>query len=140
MLLLGHDLPSRQYVLDRLDRDHIRRLAEQAKVPLREMGRTVELTYMPGDATWYSIVIAPVSDVIGAPGGGHLKPLEGGGDRQSYIGANGPLPVFMIAHAQSEKVVFCGDNEDWEWIAQKFDTTEASQLAIAELLYEVFSA
>ena len=140
-LLLAHDPPSREYVLNRLDREHIGELADQAQTCLRSTGRAVELCYMPGDATWYSIVIAPVWHVIGAPGGGHLKGLGEGGDLDvSYIGVNGSLNVFVIFHAQSGSTVFCSDQEDWEWIAQKFETTEGSQLAIAELLKAVFDS
>lgn len=137
MSLLSHEPASREYVLGRLDREHIAELADQAQSCLRELGRAVELCYMPGDATWYSITIAPVWHVIGAPGGGHRED----GDRldQSYVGVHDSRNIFMIAYAQSGGVVFCSDQEDWEWIAQKFDSTPASQLAIAELLKAVFT-
>ena len=72
MSLLNHEPASREYVLGRLDREHIADLADQAQSCLRELGRAVELCYMPGDATWYSITIAPMWHVIGAPGGGHV--------------------------------------------------------------------
>lgn len=138
MSLLSHEPASREYVLGRLDREHITELADQAQSCLRELGRAVELCYMPGDATWYSITIAPMWHVIGAPGGGHREDADA--LDQSYIGIHGSQNIFLIAHAQSGQVVFCSDQEDWEWIAQKFDTTEASQLAIAELLKAVFPA
>ena len=139
MSLLSHEPASREYVLGRLDREHIADLADQAQSCLRELGRAVELAYMPGDATWYSITIAPVWHVVGAGGGGHRPGVEGSFDT-SYIGVHDNRNIFLIAHAQSGQVVFCSDQEDWEWIAQKFDTTEASQLAIAELLKAVFPA
>lgn len=138
MSLLSHEPASREYVLGRLDREHIAELADQAQSCLHELGQAVELCYMPGDATWYSITIAPMWHVIGAPGGGHRT--DSTDEDQSYVGINSPQNIFLIAHAQSGQVVFCSDQEDWEWIAQKFDTTEASQLAIAELLKAVFGA
>jgi hypothetical protein len=139
MSLLSHEPASREYVLGRLDREHIAELADQAQSCLRELGRAVELCYMPGDATWYSITIAPVWHVVGAPGGGH-RSNDGAYDdvEQSYYGVR-DRKVFMIAYAQKNEVVFCSDDEDWEWIAQKFDSTPASQLAIAELLKAVFT-
>lgn len=136
MSLLSHEPASREYVLGRLDRGHIRELADQAQSCLRELGRPVELCYMPGDATWYSITIAPMWHVIGAPGGGHSDTTDA--VDQSYIGIHGSRNIFLIAYAQTGQVVFCSDQEDWEWIAQKFDSTPASQLAIAELLKAVF--
>jgi hypothetical protein len=139
MSLLSHEPASREYVLGRLDREHIADLADQAQSCLRELGRAVELCYMPGDATWYSITIAPMWHVIGAQGGGH-SPDSSGMIDQSYVGIHDNRNIFLIAHAQTREVVFCSDQEDWEWIAQKFDTTEASQLAIAELLKAVFNA
>lgn len=137
MSLLNHEPAAREYVLGRLDREHIAELADQAQSCLRELGQAVELCYMPGDATWYSITITPVWHVVGASGGGHSA--TDADVAQSYIGLHDNLKVFLIAHAQTEKAVFCTDQEDWEWIAQKFPTTEASQLAIAELLKAVFS-
>ena len=138
MSLLSHEPASREYVLNRLDREHIASLADQAQSCLRELGRAVELCYMPGDATWYSITIAPMWHVVGAEGGGHAAGHDGWD--ASYVGIHGDQNIFLIAHAQTEHVVFCSDQEDWEWIAQKFPTTEASQLAIAELLKAVFGA
>jgi hypothetical protein len=138
MSLLSHEPASREYVLGRLDREHIADLADQAQSCLRELGRAVELCYMPGDATWYSLTIAPVWHVVGAPGGGHSDSANS--FDTSYIGVHDKRNIFLIAHGQSGQVVFCSDQEDWEWIAQKFDTTEASQLAIAELLKAVFPA
>lgn len=136
MSLLSHDPASREYVLGRLDREHIAELADQAQSCLRVLGRAVELCYMPGDGTWYSITIAPMWHVIGAPGGGHLEDatfLD-----QSFVGIHDSRNTFMIAYGQSGEVVFCSDQENWEWIAQKFNSTPASQLAIAELLKAVF--
>jgi len=138
MSLLSHEPASREYVLNRLDREHIDELADQAQSCLRELGRAVELCYMPGDATWYSITIAPMWHVIGASGGGHRA--DAVDVDQSYVGIHDSRNIFLIAHAQTDHVVFCSDQEDWEWIAQKFPTTEASQLAIAELLKAVFRA
>lgn len=133
-MILSNDPKAREYVINRLDHDHIRDLAAAARAEL-EMGNAVELCYMPGDATWYSITIAVVRATVGAPGGGHSEnPTT---FASSYIGTH-VGDVYMIAHAQSDKVVFCSADESWEWIAQKFDTTAASQLAIAELLFEVF--
>ena len=139
-LLLSHDPDSRKYVLDRLDREHIATIAERARVRLAR-GEAVELSYMPGDATWYSLVITPVHRTIGAPGGGHVKgsPVTTDYD-QSYIGVYGPLTAYVIFHAQTKSGVFCSAEEDWEWITQEFNTTEASQLAIAELLKAVFDS
>ncbi len=136
MSLLSHDPPSREYILGRLDRGHIRELADQASSSLFELGHAIELCYMPGDATWYSLTIAPVWHTVGAPGGGHhdMSNVD-----QSYIGVHDSRNVFLIAYAQIDQVVFCSDEEDWEWIAAKFDkSTPASQLAIAELLKAVF--
>ena len=44
MSLLSHDPTSREYVLGRLDREHIAELADQAQTCLRELGRAVERT------------------------------------------------------------------------------------------------
>ena len=134
MLLLGHDPASREYVLDRLDRDHILALAAQAKSALFDYDKAVELCYQPGDATWYSIIIAPVAGVFGAPGGG-----SGDDYVRSYIGAT-KTATYVIVYAQRGQAVWCTRDDSMEWIASKFDVTEASQLAIAELLHEVFSA
>lgn len=131
-MLLSHDPASRQYVLDRLDRDHIEALAEQAKVALFVHDKAIELCYQPGDATWYSIIIAPISGVFGAPGGG-----SGENPVRSYIGAT-KTATYAVVYSQREQVAFCDPEDDMEWIAQKFDVTEASQLAIAELLKAVF--
>lgn len=135
-MLLSHEPAAREYVLGRLDRSHITDLAQEAKAILSGRDEAVELCYMPGDATWYSLVITPVLHVVGAAGGGHVEKYT---FDQSYIGVHGPMNVFVIFHAQSETAVFCSDQEDWEWVATRFPTSEASQLAIAELLKEVFS-
>jgi hypothetical protein len=75
---------------------------------------------------------------VGAPGGGHTDSANS--FDTSYVGVHDSRNIFLIAHAQGGQVVFCSDQEDWEWIAQKFDMTEASQLALAELLKAVFPA
>jgi hypothetical protein len=137
MSLLRDHPASREYVLGRLDREHIADLADQAQSCLRELGRAVELCYMPGDATWYSITIAPVWHVVGASGGGHID--SSNSYDQSFVGVHDSRNIFLIVHAQTGGAVFCSDQEDWEWIAQKFDSTPASQLAIAELLKAVFA-
>lgn len=129
-MLLSHDPDSRKYVLDRLDGEHIAWLAHDGQAALLA-GKTIEVTYMPGDATWYSIVIAQVDDIIGAPGGGHVT------DEylcQSYVGGIG---TYVIVYAQRNQAFFYAPGDDVEWLATKFDVSEASQLAIAELLKAV---
>ena len=128
-MLFAHDTAAREYVLGRFDRDHIADLAEQAKLALAK-GETIELAYMPGDMTWYSIIIAPLWNLGSAPSVGATD-----GHPQSYIGGIGQ---YVIVHAQSESVAWCSHGDDMEWVASKFATTEASQLAIAELLKAVF--
>jgi hypothetical protein len=129
-MLLAHDPASRKYVLDRLDGDHIAWLAHGAQAALLA-GKSIEIAYMPGDATWYSLVIAQVDDIIGAPGGGHLTDDH---LTQSYLGGIG---TYVIVYAQRNQAHFYSPGDDIEWLASKFDVTEASQLAIAELLKAV---
>lgn len=129
-MLLNHDLLAREYVLGRLDRDHIADLAAQAKLALRK-GETIELAYMPGDMTWYALIIAPVWNVGSAPSVGATD-----GTPQSYIGAPGG---YVLVYCQSGRAVWFDNDDDFEWVCTKFeDTPEASQLAIAELLKAVF--
>lgn len=133
MELLAHDPDSRQYVLGRLDREHITTLAERGKAVLAT-GQAVELCYQPGDATWYSLIIAPVSQLRGAGGGG-----TSGFMPTSYIGVHNE-DAYVIVYAQREEAHWCCPEDDMEWLASKFDVSEASQLAIAELLKAVFDS
>lgn len=129
-MLLSHDPDSRAYVLARLDGDHIAWLAHDAQAALLA-GKTIEIAYMPGDATWYSVVITQIDDVIGAPGGGHVADDR---LRQSYYGGIG---TYIVVYSQRNQAHPYTPGDDVEWLAQKFDTTEASQLALAELLKAV---
>lgn len=119
----------RQYVEAKLDRSQIEELARKAILVLTK-GETVELTYQPGDMTWYSIIIAPLWNIVAAPGGGNTT-----GSAQSYVGGTG---TYIVVYSQKNQAVWVSPGDDMEWACQKFDTTPASQLAIALLLKEIF--
>jgi hypothetical protein len=138
MSTYGLPKSDREFVLDRLDRDHINDLAEQAKLALFIQNMAIELCYQPGDATWYSLIIAPVRGLAGAPGGG-----TGDNAAQSYIGNSPRLQetghhTFIIVYAQRETVAWFKADDDFEWIASKLIDLPGSALAIAQLLKAIF--
>jgi hypothetical protein len=118
------------YVVERLDHDHIRELAEQARVKL-DRGQTVECCYQPGDATWYSLILARVDNVLGAEGGG-----TGGLNPHSFIGGEG---TYVLVYAQREQATYFSAEENWEWVASKVTDNRASIVAIGQFLEAVFS-
>lgn len=118
------------YVIGRLDRQHILDVAEQARVKLQR-GQTVELCYQPGDATWYSLILGRVDNVLGAEGGG-----TAGMGPTSFIGGEG---TYVLVYAQREAATYFSGDENWEWVASKVTDNRASTVAIAQLLGEIFS-
>lgn len=123
--MIDIDDDSKQYVLNRLDHEHIDSIAKQTRTLLAS-GKAVEAAYQPGDATWYVLVFSkPV--LIGADGGGN-----DGWPPTSRIGKDRVF-VSWPAHGDTS---FTND-DDPEWVASKFDTTPASQLAIAELIRRI---
>lgn len=117
----------RDYVLARLDRDHIAELAEQVAVALAT-GSSIEACYMPGDGTYYALLFAPLNgDVAGAPGGG----------------TNGQPPSrwwrgdLFVAHGQAGTHADFPRGHDPKFVALQLTDSPASQLAIAELIRAV---
>lgn len=117
----------RAYVIDRLDHEHIGELAEKINLGL-DLGHAVEACYQPGDATWYSLVLARPF-LHGAAGGG-----EGGAGPRSYIGQGRTF----IAYVQRGTISDFGERDDPEWVGNKLSPdNNASALAISELIREV---
>jgi hypothetical protein len=121
----------RAYVLDRLDRAHVETVAANVRSFIfADPPQAVEACYQPGDGTWYSLVFAPLA-LTGAEGGG-----TGG---QPPVAYNGRGVLVAYQQKQAMAVVHPHDLPDLEWlVVERFDVTPASQLAIAELLKEVF--
>lgn len=126
------------FVVKRLDRKHIEELAAQAREKLQR-GQAVECCYTPGDATWYSLVLARVDHVLGAYGGGTGKKNALDGDpAQSYIGGEG---TYVLVYSQHEKATyFDTSRQDWEWIASTVCENRVSAVAIGQFLEAVFGS
>ncbi len=124
----------RQYVIDRLDQDHIDLIAKAVRFVLSCNG-AAEACYQPGDGTWYSLVFAPL-ELVGAAGGG-----TAGSEPSHYRGAG----VLVLLQQDGDSFVVSperhGDPLDaWTWMVESnIDTTPASVLAIAVLLEKVFA-
>jgi hypothetical protein len=130
-MLIGID---RESVVARLDRDHIENLAEQAKSKLWS-GQAVELEYVPGNATWYALILAPVNHLIGAPGGGNTKSFLGWSPK-SFLGEC----THVVVYAQRERAAwFDPELHDMDWVAAKLTDNEHDVVAIGELLQAVFA-
>lgn len=117
----------RQYVLARLDREHLESVARQVRDELRD-GYPVEACYMPGDGTWYSLVFVPLDVVVGAPGGGTR-----GQEPHSYF----PGARLLVVYSQRGTLVDLWDSRDLDEAASTLADSPASAVAIAELLKAV---
>jgi len=128
----------RDYVLKRLDQEHVRQVAAMVRAWI-EAGKSCEACYQPGDGTWYSLVFAPLNVLVGAPGGG-----TNGQPPKRYNGHG-----VLVCYQQEAEVTAGGTFvlpgtvqglEELEHIVNKYvETTPASALAIAALLEQVFA-
>lgn len=116
----------REFVLTRLDREHIADVAARVRAQLNA-GAAVEACYMPGDGTWYALVFTPLGLLVGGLGGG----TNGNAPHTLFPGS-----TLLVAYGQNGTLVDLYPNCDLEERAARL-TSSASALAIAELLRAV---
>ena len=129
MVTLTQD-QARQFVLSRLDKEHVQVCARRAASALEAEGR-VEVCYQPGDGTWYALFIATAPVLVGAAGGGTADQSP-----RTYMGD----ATFLVASLQLGTCVwFDALTTDFEWMAQhKLGYGQASAIAVGALLDELF--
>jgi hypothetical protein len=118
--------PEREYVVNRLDRDHVVQVAAGV---LRELGngRAVEACYQPGDGTSYALMFVPMGAVVGGNGGG----TAGYAPSRWFNGGT------LIVYGQRGSAFDAYSGCDAEYVASELTDNPASALAIAVLLREV---
>lgn len=122
-----------RFVLDRLDKDHVRDLADAARSHWDASTAGFELCYQPGDGTHYALVFTIADDdrqpLIGAPGGGTVGMPPSSGlpfprDR-SYT---------IVYYVQRNRGMLLGRHEFVHPGLLDLDVGPASTLALAVLL------
>lgn len=131
-----------RYVLERLDADHVRGVAEQAKSAWEAGIEAFEVGYMPGDGTHYGLlftILRPGVPVLSAPGGGSM-----GSRACTATGSRFDGTVAVVTYLQRGRSFVLG-NRDFahpSWLQAQIgaDFSEASTLALAVLLNEITGA
>lgn len=117
----------REYVLARLDREHIAEIAERIRYDL-EHDHRVEACYQPGDGTSYGLLFVSRGPVAGAVGGGT-------GNRPPSRYFTGDV---VIVYGQRSTVFDWYEHCDIAYAAACLSDNRASALAISELLRAIF--
>lgn len=134
-----------EYVLGKLDREHVAELVVKARVTWDlTSAEAFELTYMPGDGTHYALVFTIVRDsfeVYTAEGGGTGAGQGIPARLHSGLGIgtafDGSYAILYYAQRGRAAVIGRHDYTSIDWIQETYDCSWGSAVALAVLLNEI---
>lgn len=132
-----------EFVRGRIKLDYVQDVAAQVRSLLIQYRRSVEVAYMPGDATFYGLVFTPLNANVERVGDRHAYQGVGARSGSPYKGSEGWVQVALVNWERVHVfplLAHGGCYVHYSSVIEHLCDNEASAVALAELFNRIGGA